>query len=286
MSNVVRQGLFSERNELGKPGSGLVREAIPDEVRNFVRTYVEGVCGDGFGNLLWKRIVVLLDLDPDLVGSVFSSYNDGENTRTMTNHVRSCPFGQFLDICELLYLSLSDQGGDRSKTFRELLNLRLIRYYSAYRMDEQGKIVESGSQVGEQAIEQARALLRSPKLEGPDRQFQNALLAFHRVSSPDYEGAVAGALNAVEAVSGIAAGQDKVNLRTAVAKIRDEKGLHPRLANAIQSLHDYASNEGGRHGLVGDPKVDRPIAEFCLHQAAASIVLIARLYGYEVVEGG
>ena len=37
---------------------------------------------------------------------------------------------------------------------------------------------------------------------------------------------------------------------------------------------------------MGDPKVDRPVAEFCLYQSAAAIVLIARLYGFEVVEGG
>ena len=163
--------------------------------------------------------------------------------------------------------------------------MRLIRYYSAYRMDEQGKIVESGSQVGEQAIEQARALLRSPEFEGPDRQFRSALLDFHNVSSPNYEGAVADALNAVEGVARIVLGDSSVELSPAAAKIREEKGLHPRLTNSIKSLHDYASDKGGRHGLTGSPDADRTIAEFCLHHAAASIVLIARLYGHEVVEG-
>ena len=282
---MVRQGLFSERNELGKPGSGLVREAIPPEVRNFVRTYVQEVCGDGFGNLLWKRIVVLLDLDPDVYKAVFSSYNDSVNTRTMMNHLRGCLLGQFLDICEVIHRSLSDRNDDRGKVFSDLLNVRLVRYYSAYHMDEKGKVVEAGSRVGEQTIEQARALLRTPELEGPDRQFQNALLAFHRASEPDYEGAVAGAINAVEAVARIVLEDDSIKLGAAVSKVKEQKGLHPRLANSIQSLGDYASDKGGRHGLTGSPDADRTIAEFCLHHAAASIVLIARLYGHEVVEG-
>ena len=207
------------------------------------------------------------------------------NTQSMMEYLRTCGYGEFLNLCECICEFFEARDYESSEYFFSELNDRFIRYYSAYRMGKGGRIGDPGSQASEQAIEQARALLRSPDFEGPDRQFQSALLDFHSASMPNYEGAIADALNAVEGVARIVLGDASIKLGSAAATIRDEKGLHSRLANSIQSLHDYASDEGGRHGLVGDPKVDRPIAEFCLHQAAASIVFIARLYGHEVVEG-
>ena len=214
-----------------------------------------------------------------------SYQDDTRNTGALDKYLRVCHYGSFFDVCEILYNSLDENYSDKNESFRNLLNTRFVKHYSAYHMDADGKIFEPGSQEGEQVIAQARALLRSPKFEGPDRQFQNALLDFHSASSPNFEGAVADALNAVEGVARIVLGDSSINLGQAAARIRGEKGLHARLANSIQSLYDYASDEGGRHGLTGSPDVDRTIAEFCLHQAAASIVFIARLYGYEVVEG-
>ena len=213
------------------------------------------------------------------------STQEALNTEAAMEYLRVCDYGDFLNLCETIYDYFTGEDYERSEYFLNQLNERLLRYYSSYRMDATGRVVEAASQPGEQASEEARAILRSPKFEGPDRQFQNALMNFHRVSSPDYEGAVAGALNAVEAVARIVLGDDSIALGAAVPKIRDKKELHPRLANSIQSLYDYASDEGGRHGLTGSPDADRVIAEFCLHHAAASIVLIARLYGHDVVEG-
>ncbi|MSQ41845.1 MAG: hypothetical protein EXR65_02260 [Dehalococcoidia bacterium] len=64
-----------------------------------------------------------------------------------------------------------------------------------------------------------------------------------------------------------------------------ERGLHPALVQGLGNLYGYASDAGGRHGLVGEPNADRAIAEFCLHQCAAAIMFFARLYGVEVAEG-
>ena len=281
---MARQGLFSERNEVGRPASGLVREDIPNGIRNFVRTFLEDVAGYGFGNILWRRVVVLLDLSPELYHQSPHT-NDTGNTAELDKYLRVCPYGRFLDICEIMYTSLSERSDSKAESFHSLLNIRFMRYYSTYQMDDEGKVFEPGSQAGEQVIEQARALLRGPDFEGPDRQFQGALLDFHSASSPNYEGTVADALNAVEGVARIVLRDSSIKLGQAASRIRDEKGLHPRLANSITSLHDYASDKGGRHGLTGAPDADRMIAEFCLHQAAASIVFLARLYGHEVVQG-
>jgi hypothetical protein len=118
---------------------------------------------------------------------------------------------------------------------------------------------------------------------GPDRQFQSALEALRRRPEPDLEGAVSNAVSALEAVVRIITNDDKVLLGPGIDRLQREHGLHGALASSIKALYGYASDAGGRHGLVGSPDVDHHIAEFCLHQSAAAIVFVARLRGLGVV---
>ncbi len=274
--------LFSDRYETRKPSQGLVRNEIPEMVRNWVQLFVQDL-GEQNAYNYWLTCVSKLGIDPNLLRS--EEYEKHLNTLNAKAFLRECEYDQFVDACELM-IWLKLRRSSIEEMFRNELREKLLRSYSAYRVGEDGLITDQGSQVGEQAIEEARALLRNPELVGPDRQFQDALRDFHNGSSPNYEGAVTSVLNAVEGVARITLDDSSITLGLAMDKVRTERGLHPALVNSRKNLHGYASDEGGRHGLVGDPKVNRPIAEFCLHQAAASIVFIARLYGYEVVEGG
>lgn len=92
-------------------------------------------------------------------------------------------------------------------------------------------------------------------------------------------------MNALEAVCRVLLGDRNILLPKAIERVRTEKGLHPAIGESIVKLYGYASDAGGRHGLVGEADADRNVAEFCLHQAAASMVFVARLYGYAVIEG-
>ena len=87
--------------------------------------------------------------------------------------------------------------------------------------------------------------------------------------------------NALEGVARTVLDDRSILLSPALERIKNEKGLHGALKESIEKIFAYASDSGGRHGLVGDPQVDSRIAEFCLHQCAAATVFIARLYGYE-----
>ena len=278
------QPLFSEKHGLWKPAEGLVRERIPDEVRNAVRNAVDMLASDhpAWWTSLWRFVVRLLDLDPGLIRRSWEN-----NQKRLDQFLLTCEWNRFLDACILIrrWCTLMDEP-ERAEGFTHGLNRAFLRYYSAYRMEPDGQIVEPGSDVGDRAVAEARALLRDPRMNGPDRDFQSALNAFQARPDPDYEQAVPKALNAVEGVARIALNDEKIRLGNAIKKIVKQHGLHRALGASIEKLWGYASDEGGRHGLVGDPKVDRPVAEFCLYQSAAAIVLIARLYGFEVVEGG
>lgn len=278
---MPERSFFSDRNETWKPDTGVIRENIPEKVRNFVRSVVKNSNEDRMSEM-WGSIVDVLDMDP-----VLYDFGSGReyNVNQMEEYLKSCSYAEFLDTCEAMHGWFSENWHGIEDQFMNDLNERLIRYYSGYRMEESGSIIEPGSRVSERSIEDARGLLRASEIKGPDRQFQNALLAFHGIP-PNYEQAVANAANAVEGVARYVLDDDSVKFEKAVVRIKNEKGLPPALVQSMIKVWGHASDAGGRHGVVGDPKVDRPIAEFCLHHAAASIVLIARSYGIEVVEGG
>jgi hypothetical protein len=152
-------------------------------------------------------------------------------------------------------------------------------------MDESGIVVDGSSEVAELAISAALGILRDPRLSGPDRQFQNAVLDIRRRPNPDFECAVSKAANSVEGLTRILLNDTMFMHRAAVKQLSEKFGLHSRIRASMEATFEYASDEGGRHGLVGNPRVDSHIAEFCVHQSAAAIVLIARLHGIGVVEG-
>jgi hypothetical protein len=282
---------YSDELEVRRPQAGLLRGALPERVRfavaNFVET-VREVMSYQESAAMWSWIVRDLNWSPSLVSGGHSEVRDHG---TFKSAVQQYDWTDTLDLFSAIFYFLQqseirwDNRYPKSALFRSMLNEAFVRHYSAYLMDEQGRIVEPGAQVTEEAVAEARAILSDPTLSGPDRQFQDALLDFTRQPSPNYEGAVSNAMNAVEGMARVALGSHSALLPNALRTIARERNLHGALADSILKLYAYASDAGGRHGLVGDPKVDRSIAEFCLHQAAAAIVLFARLYGYEVAEG-
>lgn len=273
---------YSDRSGLRAPSSGLVREDIPQGVRNALTSYLKARNAQSVSSL-WKSIVAALDWDPDL--TTREGYS--ANVRVFHRTIAGSSWVQFLDLVGAIHEWVAQghiTGLFTASDFRNFLNGRLLRHYSAYRLSDEGLVEEPGASVTEEAVAEARALLRDGAFAGPDRQFQGALEDFYRAPTPDHEGAVVGAIGAVEGVARIVLDDKNVVLSDAMKHIRETNSLHPALADSIVKLYGYASDAGGRHGLVGDPDVDRPIAEFCLHQCAAAIVFMARLYGHDVVE--
>jgi len=286
---MPRRRYFSEESELRRPPEGLIREHIPDGLRNAVRGWIDGskALDSSSHRELWQFIVDEFDLGPErqYVSGVDQLRGDSYYLR-IANRFKYSRWSEFLDTCSALYYWLESKGDGPADEFANLLNARFLRYYLGYEMGSDGLIAEVGSKESVRAVAEARALLRDPRMNGPNRDFQAALNAYHQRPEPAYEQAVPKALNAVEGVVQIVLERKKRGqFGNEMKAIVRQHGLHPALGESVEKLWGYASDAGGRHALIGDPKVDRTIAEFCLHQAAAAIVLIAHLYGVEVVEG-
>ncbi len=290
----MASGLFSERYELFKPAAGLVVQAVPTSVRSAVRLvlrtfYTHRSVYNQDADELWFRLVNSLNLDPDGLEE-----NPLRAARDADELLKKCDWRYFLDACEVMFGFFEQQNKlwDRGMknhwtvTFLNSLNQALTRHYSAYRMTEDGKIVEPRSSIMEAAVAQARAILASPELSGPDNQFQEGLNAFYKRPEPDYLAAVSQVTAAVEGIARVVLKDDKIKLGPAIDKIMEEHKVHGSLSQSLEAMkkvHGYASDEGGRHGITSQNKNVGLFAEYVLHQSAAAIVLIARLYGHEVV---
>lgn len=272
---------FGDEKGLRLPGDGgLVRESVPVGVRNAVASWIDTHLNVRQASDAWRGVMLALDLDV----SLFERGYERSNKNRFFDFLRKCEWWAFLDSCSATYYFVVRDEAE-ALDFRELLNSRLLRYHSAYLMDDEGRVYEPGAEPADQMIAEARAILRDERLGGPDHQFVLALEAYDKRPEFDAVGTISGSINAVEGLARLALDDPDVKLGPALKRIRSEHDLHRALTDSIANLYGYASQEGGRHGLTGRPEIDRPIAEFCLHQAAAAIVLIARLYGFGVVEG-
>jgi hypothetical protein len=269
---------------------GLIRGAIPARVRNAVIAFFGSHLGLVFIRaLIWQSAVERLDWDPGTPNWKGLTADVLIQADLLIGSIRSAPYGDWLDLMSVIVYYLRDDPEElvddpaRADQFRNRLNEAMARHHSAYMMEPNGMMVEPGSSASEAAIAQARAILSDPAMEGPDRQFQDAVLALTRRPNPGNEAAIAGAIGALEGVCRIALGDNRITLGDAIKDIARQQGLHAALTATIDRLYGYASDAGGRHGLVGKADADEAIAEFAVHQSAAAIVLVARLYGLAVV---
>jgi len=278
---------LGDRESVRKPTSGLVREDLPERVRNAVATRLCNTLDPEQRHAIALALPGEFDLSPDLVGSpgsfgvpLLSRDYHLHGARQLESFILNWPYPDILELFEVIY------GEFRPKTaeeFRSFLNNRLARHHSAYVMNDGGDIYEPGTVQAEAAKEDARALVTHHDFNGPDRQFAAALEAFRR-RPPNHEEAVGGAANALEgAVRVVLSGVD-VKIGPGLSRIQAEKGLDGAHVAAMGAFWGFASDDA-RHGLVGDPTINNSIAEWAIHHAASSIAFIARLYGYEVAEG-
>lgn len=276
---------FSDRAGVHRRGDPL-RDSVPERVRvavtHFISSVGQSYSGENHRDAFWSQVVLRLErgLDVDL------PMPDYLNSYRVEQWLARAEWFDFLTACEIVYRYLAgDDSEEIGMLFREKLNSALNRYGSPYTLTEQGEVVDSSSGPADEAIEDARALLADEAFEGADRQFQAALASYRSRPIARDEQAIASAIGAVEGVLRVVLSDRTIKFGPAIARVKNEHGLHPALASSLDKLNGYASDAGGRHGTVGKPDADHVIAEFCLHQSAAAIVFLARLYGYDVQRG-
>ena len=83
-------------------------------------------------------------------------------------------------------------------------------------------------------------------------------------TNPDYRNSIKESISAVESLCRTVSGNDKATLSAAL-KILKDKGLHPALESAFQSLYGYTSDANGiRHALLEKSNLTSTEARFML----------------------
>lgn len=260
---------FSRRYETRKPAGGLIYDDVPRRVR------------DGLKNILFElRLAPGTPSDERLVRILYSALDrEVPGMRSflfVTGLVDEVEWDEFCDVCEEVWQALSATHRD---WFSNAANAVFARRYFGYEM-RNGQMERVGARVHEEAIAEARGILRDADLAGPDQQFQKAIGFFSRRPEPDCENCVKEAVSAVEGVARVAFQDDSILLSEAIKRLKKERDVHPTLAGLLDKLYAYRGDaEGVAHALTGEKEVRVEEAEFVLGVSASAIVYLARLYG-------
>ena len=268
-----RRPLYSERNEVGKPENGLIYDDVPDRVGEGLVNIISEIVARSMHD--YSGIAVstcrALDRKPSAMATLGTVSDGLEHLLTLLDDVN--------EFCDLSEAAGNQLDGDDNVKFANELNALFTRRYFGYQMRD-GQMERVGARVQDEAIAEARGILRDPDLAGPDEQFQKAVGFFNQRPSPDCENCVKEAVSAVEGVAGVLLGVDSPVLSKALKRLRSEKDVHPTLVSILEKLYAYRGDaEGVAHALTGDKEVRVEEAEFVLGMSASAIVYLARLYG-------
>lgn len=175
---------------------------------------------------------------------------------------------QVYEILEAEYASA--RGKDRARIQAEV-NAALARSGLAYEMrDGKFEFYEPAASEFDVRLNEDEALASlTDEFEPVRAQYEKALEKLRAVP-PDFEGAVADAVNSLEAVAKISTGDLTATLSRVIPKLfPGGEGYHVPLRAAIDKLYAYANQvPGGRHGRYAEPQI-----------AHAETVMVVRLVG-------
>jgi len=259
---------FSQRHETRRPPEGLIYDRVPD------RLY------QGFQNIL-PQLARRLGIDVWQLALQICHRLDRQLPYPfdLGEFIEDLDWDELCDACEAIWERLD--GPNRDWLSNEM-NALFARRYFGYELRD-GQMERVGARVHEEAIAEARGILRGPDLSGPDQQFQKAIGFFNRRPEPDCENCVKEAVSAVEGVAQVLLGDDSLMLSEALKRLRKQKDVHPTLLVLLDKLYGYRSDaEGVAHALTGEKEVRIEEAEFVLGVSASAIVYLARLFGRAV----
>ena len=263
---------FSKRYGYGREPTDLIYEDAPEQIRQGLKE-VLGQCGCVGPHEQRAVICKALRVRPNP-----DNWSPGPVDQEVDYLLHKLEWYEFYNLCEKLdrlVERVEDWDTGRS-VFEISLNKLFEEEHIGYRM-EWGKVEKVGSEEFAQAEYDAREQLRESKFKIPLKQFEKAL-GFRNGMPPDYPNAVKEAVNAIEGVCQVIAGEPGVSLPTLLS------GLHPPLPSGLKKLYDglygYGSgSEGARHSNVGGHVSTGEEAEFILHAAAGAIVYLIKKYG-------
>jgi len=268
--------LFSRRYNLRGAPTELIYDDIPDTARTgffYIFDKYKPYIND---HIIVKEYCEAMRMRPGLITTTLIDLSKASRLSLIGNWLGNVYWGQFLDLCELISLSLNKYPNKRGG-FSKKLNALFREEKIGYEMQE-GKIERIGNEYTSQYIAEARKLLKDEKYIGAQKHFEKAMSYINVRPNPDVENCVKDAVAAIESVGRIIVGDDKAVLSNI---IRDmvKKGVIPKpLDQVIQKLYAYRGDQPGvAHGAVGASKVTIDEAEFVLATSAATIVYLVKI---------
>ena len=134
-------------------------------------------------------------------------------------------------------------------------------------------IVEAGTDVENQAIDQARdALLRDERFGDAEAKFVSALRKATSAREADYPEAVHAAVSAVEEVCRELLSEAKVTLEPGLNRLQRTHNLDPNAVGMLKKLYHLRGNlEGAAHGAGAGSE---QVAKLAIHTAAAGMLYL------------
>jgi hypothetical protein len=214
-------------------------------------------------------------MHPD-VFEIFIEDSRGVQIESIKDWLEHNSWWEFLDLCELISLSLNEYPSKRGE-YSKKLNALFREEKIGYAMQE-GKIERIGNEYTSQYIAEARKLLKDEKYIGAQQHFEKALGYINIRPNPDVENCAKDAVSAIESVGRTITGDEKA-LLSEIIRDMVAKGVIPKpLDQVIQKLYAYRGNQPGvAHGSVGASQVTIDEAEFVLAASAAAIVYLVKI---------
>lgn len=193
----------------------------------------------------------------------------------------------WIDVYEALETEFTDAKGQDRSELQRTVNRALSRSGIAYEMrDGRFEFYEPVAAEFEtwHNEDEAVASLKG-EFEPVRKQYLNAL---HNLRSmpADLEGAVADAINALEAVAKIVEGKPSATLSDVARNLfPDSPGYHVPLRQAIEKLYAYSNQlPGGRHGRYAEPEIEHAETVMVVRFAGAIITFLVTLHRAEPAE--
>jgi hypothetical protein len=209
-----------------------------------------------------------------IVSSPYHTYDD------LVALLAKLQWDRFCEAVEQIYEHIPKAATKRS--LQKGLNTVFARNGFGYEM-RNGQLERIGALTHDEAVAEARSILRDSDLKGPAEQFRKAQSFYHARPTPDCANAVKEAIGAVEGLARILVGDPSILLSKVPTLLSRTKGTHPALADLIVKLYGYRGDaDGAAHGATGVRPVPLEEAEFVLGISASCIVYLARLYGRSI----
>jgi hypothetical protein len=191
--------------------------------------------------------------------------------------ISKCEWWRFYDICQTVYkLVHQAYGREDAETFAKKTN-DLFREENVVWRFINGRIERGDDSIVSTKVQEARTLLKDPRFQGPDEEFEKAISALSARPEPDTRNCVARAVSALEGVARIVYRNPKATLGD-LLKTHLKGAMHSALYKTFEGLWGYASDEA-RHGLVGENRIYIEEAELVMSMCAPAIIYLAKKAG-------